>query len=127
MSRLSGSMLAVVAVIHLLPVAGVLGAARLESLYGVTLGDPNLELLLRHRAVLFGLLGAFLLGAVFRPALRPLAYMAGFVSVLGFLLLAPAGTNPAIDRVVWADWAALACLVVGSVAEGLGRRRDLRP
>ena len=72
MRLLSTIMLALVAVIHLLPVAGVLGVDRLESLYGVALGDPNLQVLMRHRAVLFGLLGGFLLLAAFRQTLQPL-------------------------------------------------------
>ena len=43
--------LVVAAVIHLLPLVGVLGPARLSSLYGIAVAEPNLELLLRHRAV----------------------------------------------------------------------------
>ena len=46
--------------IHLLPLSGVTGAAALERLYGVAVDSPDLALLLRHRAVLFGLLGGFL-------------------------------------------------------------------
>ena len=62
-------MLIVVGVIHLLPLSGVLGGAQLFSLYGVPVDDPNLEILMRHRAVLFGLLGVFLVYAAFKPSL----------------------------------------------------------
>ncbi len=111
-------MLAVVAVIHLLPAVGVLGAARLETLYGITVQEPNLAILMRHRAVLFALLGVFLLVAAGRPAWQPAALVAGFVSVLSFLALAwsVGGTNAQLARVVTADLVALACLVVGAAA-----------
>ncbi|RZI92273.1 MAG: phosphopantetheine adenylyltransferase, partial [Rubrivivax sp.] len=62
--------LALVALLHALPLAGVLGAAKLSVLYGVDAREPGLELLLRHRAVLFGLLAAFLAWAAWQPALR---------------------------------------------------------
>jgi hypothetical protein len=67
MRYLITAMLTVVGMIHLLPLAGVLGAARLEALYGVAVDGSDLEILLRHRAVLFGLLGAFLVVAALPP------------------------------------------------------------
>jgi hypothetical protein len=109
-------MLAVAAIIHLLPLAGVLGGARLSALYGLSFDEPNLAILMRHRAVLFGLLSAFLLYAAFRPTLQPVAFFAGFVSVLSFLYLAwsVGGYNPQISRVFYADMVALVCLVIGA-------------
>jgi hypothetical protein len=111
-------MLVVVAVIHLLPLSGVLGSERLSTLYGISFDEPNLAILMRHRAVLFGLLGLFLLFAAFRPAFQLLAFTAGFVSVLSFLWLAwSTGTyNAQVGRVFTADVIALACLVVGLAA-----------
>ena len=118
MRLLISASLVVAAVIHLLPLAGVLGAERLAGLYGLSFDEPNLQILMRHRAVLFGLLGAFLLLAAFRPALQGLALAAGLVSVVAFLLLAwsVGGANAQIGRVVLADWVALACLLAGSAA-----------
>jgi hypothetical protein len=52
-------LLAVVAVIHLLPLMGALGPQRLQALYGLTFSEPKLLILMRRRAVLFGLLGGF--------------------------------------------------------------------
>ena len=83
-------------------------AERLAGLYGLParlLEDPNLVILMRHRAVLFGLLGGFLLLAAFRPNLQAIALVMGFASVLSFLGLAwSAGPhNAAIGRVVTAD------------------------
>ncbi len=110
------AMLLVVAVIHLLPVSGVLGADALTRLYGLDFSAPDLALLMRHRAVLFGLLGLLLLAAMFRPALRGLALLAGYASLLSFLALAWAAgdVGPALQRVVRADLLALLCLVIAT-------------
>jgi hypothetical protein len=115
--------LIIAAVIHLLPLSGVLGLQRLELLYGIPLPDPNLEILMRHRAVLFGLLGAFLLAAAFRPALQGPALLFGFVSVLSFLWLAwsVGGYNAQIGRIVAGDIIALVALVIGAIAYVVGR------
>lgn len=112
------AVLLIVALIHALPLVGVIGAAKLSQLYGIDAPDPTLELLLRHRAVLFGLLAAFLAYAAIRPELHRLALVAGFVSVASFLVLAQLSGpyNPELSTVVRADWFALALLAVGAVA-----------
>jgi hypothetical protein len=123
--RIVTLMLLVVALVHLLPLSGVVGGERLAALYGLSFNDPNLAILMRHRAVLFGLLGAFLLLAAFRPAWQPLAFAAGFASVLSFLGLAwsVAGYNAQVERVIVADLVALSCLVVGLLVYVLVRRK----
>ena len=108
--------LAVVAVVHALPVVGVLGAGKLAQLYGTPVHDAGTELLLRHRAVLFGLLAAFMGYAAIRPDLHRPALLAGVVSVASFLVLwclQPGGPlNTALTTVVWVDAAALVLLLV---------------
>ena len=78
-----------------------MGAERLAALYGLDFSEPNLSILMRHRAVLFGLFGAFLVFAAFRPSLQAIAFIAAFVSVLSFLLLAwsSGGYNTLVGRV----------------------------
>ena len=112
------AVLLIVALIHALPLVGVLGAAKLTQLYGIDVQDPTLEILLRHRAVLFGLLAAFLAYAAIRPELHRLALIAGFISVASFLVLARLASayNPELSTVVRADWLALALLAAGAVA-----------
>ena len=109
--------LALVALLHALPLAGVLGAAKLSVLYGIDARDPALELLLRHRAVLFGLLAAFLAWAAWQPTLRGLGLIAGLVSIASFLVLAlPAGPlPPALATVVKLDVAALLLLLAAAI------------
>lgn len=110
--------LLIAAVIHLLPVSGMLGRTQLEKLYGIAVDTPDLEILMRHRAVLFGLLGTFLLYAAFRPALQAPALTAGFVSVVSFLWIAQSTGkyNAQLARVFTADIIALASLVIGTCA-----------
>jgi hypothetical protein len=79
-----------------LPVAGLAGAAALRRLYGVRVADPDLLVLMRHRAVLLGLLGAALVVAAFVPSWRLPAAVAGLVSMLAFVGLAAA--EPARGR-----------------------------
>ena len=118
MRYLISAMLIVVGVIHLLPLSGVLGRARLESLYGLSFSDPNLAILMRHRAVLFGLLGLFLLLAAFQPRYQLVAFIAGFISVVSFLWLAwsVGDYNAHLARVFRADGLALTCLIIGAIA-----------
>ncbi len=113
MQRIIPAMLIIVGIIHLIPLSGVLGGAHLAQLYGVRLHEPNLLILLQHRAVMFGLIGLLLLAAAIVPAYRPLAYIAGLVSVTSFLIVAwsVGDYNPRILRVVLADVLAAACLL----------------
>lgn len=92
----------------------MLGAGRLAGLYGVSLNDANLEILMRHRAVLFGLLGAFLVLAAFQPSLQRPAVIAGLVSVISFIVIAwsVGGYNDAVGKVVFADIIATVALVI---------------
>jgi hypothetical protein len=118
MKYVVSTMLAVVGIVHLMPLVGVLGSKQLATLYGLAFDEPNLAILMRHRAVLFGLLGAFLLYAAFRPAYQPAALVAGFVSVASFLWIAHAtgGYNAQVGRVFAADVVALVCLVIAAAA-----------
>ncbi|TDR40096.1 hypothetical protein DFR29_114148 [Tahibacter aquaticus] len=117
--------LVVAGIIHLLPLSGMLGSSQLAALYGLNIDEPNLALLMRHRAVLFGLLGLFLLVAAFRPNWQPAALLAGLISVVAFLLLAwpGSGYNAQIARVIVADWVALGCLLGGLAAYARMRLR----
>ncbi len=116
--------LILVGIIHLLPLVGVLGPERLALLYGLDFSEPNLAILMRHRAVLFGLLGALLIAAGFLHHLRTAALTGGFVSVLGFLWLAwvTGGYNDAIAKIVLADVIATVLLLIALVGHAMHRR-----
>lgn len=108
--------------VNIAPLAAISGAPMLLRMYGITVEDPNLLLLLQHRALLFGLLGALLLAAMASTPLRTPALVAGLISMLGFIVLAgllppsPA-LSTEIGRVVLIDWLALPVLLLGLGAQ----------
>ena len=97
--------------INLAPVIGVISANQLEGMYGIPIENSDLVILMRHRAILFGLLGAFIIYSASRESLQSLACIAGLVSMISFIVLAYAagGYGEALNKVIIAD-------VVGSVA-----------
>ncbi len=118
MRYLISAMLILVGIVHLLPLVGVLSSDRLSTLYGLPFTDPNLAILMRHRAVLFGLLAVFFIFAAFKPTFQPLAFVTGFISVISFLWLAYSvgHYNAQIARVFTADIIALVCLTIASIS-----------
>ena len=108
----------IVGVVNLLPVVGASSASRLRTLYGIPLDDPNLIILMRHRAVLLGIVGAILVAAAFVPSLRALAVAAGLVSMLSFVLVAHlVGEYDAeLRRVILIDLGASVVLIGASLA-----------
>lgn len=123
MDHIISLMLIVASAIHFIPLSGVLGAKRLSALYGMRFDDPSLVILMRHRAVLFGLVGALLAFAAFDPVSQPLALVGGFVSVISFLWIAHAERpySVAVRRIVIGDLVALACLILGASLSAISR------
>lgn len=117
------AVLLLVALIHALPLVGVVSAAKVSSLYSISVQDSNLEILMRHRAVLFGLLAGFLAYAAFNQHLHSIALIAAAVSVVSFLALAfsVGSYNSALSTVVKADMLALVLLVIAAVVHLLRR------
>ena len=115
MGHLSALLIAVAGVINLIPIVGVLSVSRLSALYGIGIAGPDLEILMRHRAVVLGVTGVLLLVSAIRPGLRPVAAAVGLVSMLSFNAVAwtVGGYNDALSRVVTADWIGLAALSAG--------------
>ncbi|ORE85834.1 membrane protein [Oceanococcus atlanticus] len=115
-NHLISGVLIAVGLIHLAPALGVLGPERLRQLYEVSVHDPDMLLLMRHRAVLFGILGAVLTLAAWHRELQPLALLAGILSTGSFILLAGGEAyNAAIRRVILIDWLALGGLLAASL------------
>lgn len=100
------------ALIHLAPAVGVLSVQRLQQLYGTAVDGPDLAVMMRHRALLFGVLGSLLLVSVVVPDLRWPMVTATLVSDLGFVALMRAhpGTGPEMARVLRADLVSIALL-----------------
>lgn len=111
--RIITILLLVVAVIHLLPLSGFFSVDRLASLYGIDVEDNNLAILMRHRAVLFGILGGLFAYAAFKPGLQPIAFVVAFISIASFFFLAfsVGEFNDSIRKVVIADVVAAVALL----------------
>lgn len=124
MRHLATAALLFAGLVHLLPVVGILGPPRLAALYGLDATEPNLDILLRHRAVLFGLLGALLVHAAFNRQFATVAVVAGMVSAGSFVLLAllVGGYNAHLWRVLVADVLCIAALLLGAAVTHLEKR-----
>ena len=111
MNKLVTGALLIAGLINLYPVVGVFSVDQLTKLYGIPFEGGDLLILMRHRAVLFGLLGAFIIYAAFRQSIQVLACIAGLVSMIAFIALAYASGEfgEALNKAIIAD-------VVGSIA-----------
>lgn len=99
--------------IHVLPAVVAVLPDRMATAYGVRVDGADLALLLRHRAVLLGLVGAAAIAAALLPALRGAVVVGGLISVTSFVLLAAVtdGTGVETARVARIDVTA-ACVLV---------------
>ena len=122
MNIVADVLLGIAAVIHMLPVVGVLGTTRLERLYGIGVTGPDLAILMRHRAVLLGLLGVLLFAAIWHDDLRWAAIAGGLVADVSFLAIAAAhrGFNAEMRRVLVADVVSVVALVAAAVVITVG-------
>ena len=110
-------LLFIVGVINFLPVIGVLSLDRINQLYGLSLADNNLATLLRHRALLFGLIGGFIIYSVFNPEYQVAAIILAAISMLGYLciLWLSGDTNSELIKVARIDIIGLVLLLVAVV------------
>ena len=117
MDALASVLYVLAGIVNLAPMSGVLSAARLQALYGIPFADPNLIVLMRHRAVLLGIVGALLVTAAFHAPLRLFAFVAGLVSMLSFVLVAwlVGDFNAELRRVALIDVVASVLLVAAGV------------
>ncbi|MGB7406441.1 MAG: hypothetical protein WA906_12180 [Pacificimonas sp.] len=103
----------IVGIVNLLPVTGMLGTERMASAYRVSIDTPDLAILMKHRAMLFAIVGGLLIASAFRPELRTVATMVGLVSMLGFAVIYfSEGGNSALARIAWIDIIASLALVL---------------
>ena len=107
-------LLIIVGFVNFMPVVGLFSAERLRQLYGLEFEEKNLVILMRHRALLFGLIGGLMMVSAFRPELQSFAIGMGFVSMIGFVVLArlEGAVNEHLRKVVWVDVVASILLVI---------------
>lgn len=114
MSKVISICLLIVGIINFLPLVGVLSAQKLESAYSISLVSNDLVILMRHRALLFGIIGGFILYSVFFETYQNAAIVMAAVSMLGFvgITLLVGGYNQSIFKVLIVDFLGIAFLFV---------------
>lgn len=105
----------VTGLIHMLPLAGLLGRPMLERAYGISLGEgQDLTILMQHRALLFGLLAVACFVAIAVPGWRWPAGIAALISMVGFVIIAASQAHGLpVARVMWIDVGATVLLSLG--------------
>ncbi|NOK60178.1 MAG: phosphopantetheine adenylyltransferase [Chloroflexi bacterium AL-W] len=105
MERLISALFIIVGLINLYPIIGVFGSGTLTNLYGLPFQESNLLILMRHRAILLGLIGVFLIAAAVQHDWQTPALIGGLISMLTFVVIAflEGGFNLRITIVVIAD------------------------
>lgn len=98
-------LLFIVGLINFLPIIGVLSLDKINQSYGLMLDDNNLAILLRHRALLFGLLGGFIFYSLFNPQHQIVAMVLAAISMLGYLYFfySIGESNAALLKVAYVD------------------------
>ena len=121
MNVLISILLLIVGVINFLPVIGVLSADKLSSAYSVELIGNDIIILMRHRALLFGLVGGFILYSVFKPSYQSVAMVMAAISMLGFLYFVweSGDYNASIAKIAIIDLVGIVCLVIVSVLKSI--------
>ena len=117
MDHLISLLFLVAGAINLAPLSGALSSKRLQGLYRIGPISSDVELLLRHRAFLLGIVGSVIVFAAFLPDIRLVATISGLVSMISFivLVLVLKSGNPQLIRVAWIDVAATLILLLGLV------------
>jgi len=109
--------LAVVGLINFVPIAGLLSAQKLESSYSIELASNNLIILMRHRALLFGVLGGFIFYSAFVPSYQGAAMIMAAVSMVGYVALVylVGGYNDSMFKVLVVDVVGVVLLAIAVI------------
>ncbi len=117
-----------VGLINLVPIFGVSGATGLAALYGIDVSDPALLVLLQHRAVMLGIVGASLMIAAWHAPWRSLAGLAGLTSMMSYIgiVWAVPHASAVLWQVAWIDLLALPLLATACGLDWQHRRAGPR-
>jgi hypothetical protein len=102
--------------INLLPSFLAFLPDRISKSYGIDIPNSNVELLLRHRAILFGIIGGLLIYSALVKKHYELSTMAGLVSMTSFVVLyflIGKDINSELKKVMLIDVVAIVILCAG--------------
>jgi hypothetical protein len=110
-------LLILVGIINFLPVIGVLSASNINQAYSVEVTSNDLAILMRHRALLFGIVGGFVLYSAFVPHYQFAAMLMAAISMIGFLCIMwlVGDYNSSIFKVAIIDMAGIGFLVAAAI------------
>jgi len=106
----------IVGIINIMPSILTFFPNKFKSSYGIDIPNPNFELLLRHRAVLFGIVGGIMIYAALFKSNYNLATIIGLISMVSFVILfyLSNGTiNAELNKVLKIDIFGIVILLVG--------------
>ncbi|OJJ17263.1 hypothetical protein BKI52_31670 [marine bacterium AO1-C] len=95
---------------------------KIAQSYGIQLTEANLELLMRHRGILFGLIGGLMMYAAVFKKYENLAVLLGSISMGTFILLYFISTpnfSPGITKIMRIDVVAFSLLLTAYVIHQL--------
>ena len=102
--------------INFVPFFVVFLPEKMTTSYGINIPNADFELLLRHRAVLFGIIGGLLLYSALIRKYYDLATLIGMISMVSFLLLffrIDGKINDSLTTVMKIDVFAIIQLLIG--------------
>lgn len=104
----------IVGAINILPSILVFSSKRLSKSYGIEIPNADFELLLKHRAVLFGIVGGLMLYSAITKKHYSLSITVGCISMVSFVVLyfLINGINPNLGKVMKIDVVAILFLLV---------------
>ncbi len=105
-------------IINLLPSLLAFLPEKIAKSYGIEVPNVNYELLLRHRAILFGIIGGLMIFSAISKKYYEVATIVGLISMVSFIMLyflINNGINSELRKVMIADVVATIILLVGSI------------
>ena len=115
--------LLLVGLINFIPVFGILSVEKLISAYAVSIEGNDMAILLRHRALLFGILGGFIIFSAFKPHYQTVAMVMAGISMIGFayLVLSTGSYNTAISKILVFDIVGIVLLLLAIFLKFINR------
>ena len=108
----------VAGLINLLPSMLAFLPDKISKSYGIEIPNANYELLLRHRATLFGIIGGLMIFSAIVKKYYDIATIAGLISMTSFILLyflIDRGISSELKKVMLIDILASLILLIGLV------------
>jgi hypothetical protein len=105
-------------IINLLPAMLAFLPQKNSKSYGIDIANANYELLIRHRAVLFGIIGGLMIFSAVTKKYYSIATTVGLVSMLSFIILyflIGKEINAELKKVMLIDVVAIVILLIGVI------------